>query len=267
MRVNDLTGRRFGRLYVIERAGSNKKGRALWKCKCDCGNIKITDGTHLLTGDTVSCGCKQKEGNAQDLSGKRYGRLTVIKRAENRGEKVAWVCKCDCGKDTIVTTDLLKSGRTKSCGCYSRECVSKRRNKGYGRRLINTYNHMKQRCYNENDAGYPNYGGRGISVCKEWRENPDSFYKWAIKNGYKDNLTIDRIDVNGNYEPNNCRWETIETQANNRRNNIIVEHNGEKKTLRQWSKYYDVDYEKLRVLYHKIGFERALNDLIGEFNG
>ena len=133
-KVRDLTGQRFGRLVVIERSGSDKRGRATWLCKCDCGNITIAQSGHLTGGYTKSCGCKIHDGNAQDLTGQKFGRLLVLERTENRGEKVAWKCKCDCGNFSVATTDMLKSGRTRSCGCYSRECTSKRLSKGYGRR-------------------------------------------------------------------------------------------------------------------------------------
>lgn len=201
-------------------------------------------------------------GNFVDLTGKRFGRLVVIKRAENKGEKVAWECQCDCGNATAVISDMLKSGRTQSCGCYARECTSKRRRK-HGRRLTNTYNHMMQRCYNKSDGAYHNYGGRGISVCEEWRNSIDAFYDWALSNGYRDNLTIDRIDVNGDYCPENCRWATIKEQANNRRSCVYIEYAGEKKTVMQWAEEIGADYERLRELTHKIGGTNAIEEFLG----
>ena len=260
-KLRDLTGQRFGKLIVIERRGSNKRGRALWLCKCDCGNTTIAESGHLTNGYTKSCGCKKHDGNAQDLTGKRFGRLVVIERTENRGEKVAWKCQCDCGNISTATTDMLKSGRTKSCGCYSRECVSIRRSKGYSRRLRNTYNHMIQRCYNPNDSSYPNYGGRGITVCEEWRNSTDAFYEWAVKNGYNKDLSIDRIDVNGNYDPSNCRWADDYVQSNNRRNNVHIEYDGKTKTIKQWAEHFGFEYEKFRVLFHKVGMEKAIDTM------
>ena len=194
-----------------------------------------------------------------DLTGQRFGRLFVIQKvgAAPSGH-VLWLCKCDCGNDYIVSSNHLRSG-TQSCGCLQREQagISARKRKGtpYQRkynigkenyRLHQCYKDMINRCFKSNNKNYKNYGERGIKVCSEWLSDFYSFRDWALANGYAENLTLDRIDVEGNYEPSNCRWVSVKTQNNNRRNNFIVVYNGEKMTLHELSeRYTDVPYKTL----------------------
>lgn len=184
------------------------------------------------------------------LANRKFGRWTVIKEAENKGRHRAWICKCDCGNEKDVYQDHLVSGKSQSCGCFRTEKVSvvmreiKTKHNWYGTRLYKAWQSMKMRCTNPNNHNYENYGGRGIKLCEEWREFTP-FKEWALNNGYDDTLTIDRIDVNGNYEPSNCRWTTIAVQNNNKRNNRFVTYNGRTQTVSQWAEELNINRDTI----------------------
>lgn len=171
-----------------------------------------------------------------DLIGKRFGRLVVLERAESIVSKSGkakgrWLCRCDCGNTKIVLTDSLTGGYAKSCGCYNIESIKDRQTKHgmAGTRIYLEWNSMKSRCFNKNNKSYTRYGGRGITVCDEWmgEHGFENFYKWATESGYKDTLTIERKDVNGNYCPENCSWIPANKQAKNRRTTLrIKDQNG-----------------------------------------
>lgn len=166
-----------------------------------------------------------------DLTGQRFGLLKVIEKAgSNNG--VIWLCQCDCGNRCTVRADNLKSGRTESCGCKANRI---RNAEPIDKRIVRIWAGMHTRCYNKNVNFYKNYGGRGIKMCDEWigENGCRHFYEWAMKNGYADNLTIDRIDNNGNYEPSNCRWATVEEQSNNKRNSIKLLYKGKEVTIKE----------------------------------
>lgn len=172
-----------------------------------------------------------------DLTGKKFGRLTVIERTENKGKSTMWLCKCDCGNERIVSRNNLSTGHSMSCGCLKKETITKIKTTHGKRdtRLYHIWSSMKGRCITTSNHKYKNYGGRGITICEEWLNDFQAFYDWAMANGYSDDLSIDRIDVNGNYEPSNCRWTDAKTQMNNMTTNRLITYNGKTQTVSQWA--------------------------------
>lgn len=207
-------------------------------------------------------------GIKQNLAGKKFGRLTPI--AENGRSKyksVLWLCKCDCGNYPIVDSRRLNSGNTKSCGCYERDVLLKRNTThGYaatGKKTAeyNTLVGMKRRCYNKNDEKYPIYGGRGIIICERWLSNFENFLADMGKRPSKDH-SIDRIDVNGNYEPGNCRWATRSEQQRNQRTNKWIEHNGKKMIQSDWAAFLNI--LPSQIFYH-LGLGRDFSYIYDKF--
>lgn len=202
--------------------------------------------------------------NIDDLTGKRFGRLVVIKRGENKGEQTRWICQCDCGNITIVFASALKCGNTKSCGCLFKEKTSKTfTTHGLSKtRLYEIYYGMKKRCYKENCKAYKNYGARGIKVCDEWlgEDGFKRFYEWAQENGYDETLTIERINNNEGYCPDNCKWSSDKEQANNRRTNHMIKYNGEIHNTKEWAEIIGIPYQTLLARLNKCGWsvEKAL---------
>lgn len=208
--------------------------------------------------------------NIENYINKKYNRLTIKSvNGEVKGKSSTWLnCQCECGNMKVIRFDYVINGRTKSCGCYRKDNAmkqskNKKTHKHSNTRLHTIHRAMKRRCYDERIEKYKNYGARGIKVCDEWLNDFESFYNWSHANGYNDTLTIDRIDNNGNYEPNNCRWVDQYTQQNNRTNNIQVEYQGKTQNISQWSKELNISYGKLynRIVKKNMTIENILKEI------
>lgn len=262
--VHPLEGQKFGMLTVLSRDGTSKGRSALWKCLCDCGNIKTVPALPLRQGTRTSCGCKTGENISAskitvNLIGEIFGRLTVISRmprvpnAKHRDGR--WLCKCSCGNESIAKSSNLKSGNCNSCGCLQRELLSKRQTihglnrPGNRTRVYGTWCGMMSRCYSENEPAYKHYGLRGIVICKAWHD-PAVF---ATDMGHPpEKHSIERKDNDGGYwcgkceecvrlsRPFNCIWATTKTQSRNRRNNHMLTFNGETLCLTDMAEKYGI---------------------------
>lgn len=210
-----------------------------------------------------------------DLTGNRYGRLMVVKLDHlqklpcGKIERY-YLCKCDCGNYKVIRSCSLRNGNTSSCGCYAKEMLSQRQtiHSMSKTALYKAWRNMKIRCSNPNYTDYCDYGGRGISICEEWLLF-ENFKKWALENGYKEEikngkniLSLDRIDVNKGYSPDNCRWATNKTQANNKRNNVRYYYNGKNLTLGEWAEITGICYGTLSTRVHRLNWsiEKALTE-------
>lgn len=221
----DRSGEKHGRLTILEPFGRNASGKQLWRCLCECGNEKITDTAALTSGDTTSCGCARMFRDVkEDLVGKKFNRWTVkslVPHKERSRSKVEWFCVCECGTERNVDAYDLKNGHSKSCGCLSREITSKIKTT-HGMSKTPTYRawrKMLERCYNPKDKRYEDWGGRGIKVCDRWNpEKGGSFENFLEDMGVRPaNKTLNRIDNDGDYCPDNCEWSSGSVQAYNRR--------------------------------------------------
>lgn len=283
----DLTGQTFGRLKVLRRvenkftAPSCPQGRVQYECQCSCPKhtkLVVLAGS-LRSGNTVSCGCYQKERisetHLKDLTGKTFGRLTVLGRVPSDRGGVYWRCRCSCDdhNETIVTASHLLSGHTTSCGCMKilAPQIANTKWTDEERDIIKHLDDMIQRCHNPHDKYYSNYGERGIYVCDEWRDSVNgkqAFIDWSKSHGYRKDLSIDRFpDNDGPYAPWNCRWATREEQNNNTRKNIFVEVKGYRRTLAQWARFLCCKYwklQRLNALYGKDAVIRYISQYVAD---
>lgn len=194
-------------------------------------------------------------GKFIDLTGQKFGRLTVLERVENKGKRTYWKCLCDCGNETIVWADNLRRGLQKSCGCLYAEKIAKGIHKTHGMRHTRNYKiwvKMKERCTNPNSINYHNYGGRGITMYPEWIDNFQAFYDYVSKLEHfgEEGYSLDRIDNNGDYCPDNLRWADVKTQARNKRSNVFVDYYGEMITIAEAAERSGINYWALLSRYY-----------------
>lgn len=266
-------GAQFGFLTVPENCQikrSRGKVERAYEVRCVCGQLKTVRLYHLLSGCVTSCGCR---GAHKIQAGDTFGRLTVlaVRHIRKPSGRTTYVCdtQCECGRTSVVSAHNLIAGNQVSCGCYRLErlrqtCSTHRdASKTHGRtRLYSIWCGIKKRCTNPRSASYPHYDGRGIAIHPDWL-NYSVFKEWALAHGYSDDLTIDRIDVNGDYCPKNCRWAIRLQQANNKRSNHFILAFGITKTLSEWSRdprCVCASYNMLKDRITKLGWdaERAI---------
>lgn len=193
-----------------------------------------------------------------DITGQRFGKLTVLRfdKTDKRGEKF-WMCQCDCGNLTSVSSYKLRTGYTKSCGCLQQEHRKKGFHKKHGMadtRLYVIWQNMKHRCNDPNNIMYQHYGGRGIMVCKEWLDGFEHFMRWAQSTGYREGLSLERINVNGNYEPHNCKWITKTQQYLNRTDSHYLTAFGKTQTIKEWADECGIKYDTIERRINQYGW-------------
>ena len=258
-KVLDLENQRFGML-VAKKFISRDKKHSVWECRCDCGQKTKVQLNALRTGRTKSCGCLKLAGVPLDITGLKFNKLTVIGFYKTINGASYWNVKCDCGnKKALVRYAITGKRPTKSCGCILME-TPPRKTHGLSKTVeYKTWKKMRGRCFNKLDKRYSYYGKRGIVVCKRW-ELFENFFKDM---GPKPSKThsIDRIDNNGPYSKENCRWATKTEQAGNKRNNIVVKFNGKTKCLAAWARETGISQSLLKYrLRAKWGVERMLTE-------
>lgn len=193
-----------------------------------------------------------------DLTGKRFGMLTVLGIDDRGTRKTYWMCQCDCGNVKSVRSDSLQNGAIKSCGCLKKKqdsvnLTANHSHKMSKTRLYEEWQGMKGRCFNRNNARFARYGGRGVTVCDEWRYDFSAFAEWAIENGYNEKLTLDRIDNDKSYSPDNCRWADVKTQSRNRSTNVAITIGNSTRTLTEWCEVFDLDPHAVFARYRRNG--------------
>lgn len=204
----------------------------------------------------------------KDITGLKFGRWTVLENLDNK----YCLCKCDCGTVRKVTKITLKNGTSKSCGCLKLETSYKNLDTSTHKlsktRIYKIWKGMKDRCYNSKTPIYKNYGARNIKVCDEWKNDFMNFYNWSMDNGYNENLSIDRINVNDDYKPSNCRWADRITQQRNTRKNVFITYNGETHCMKEWAEIVKMPYKLLqqRLKRDKLTFEQAITKEIRRWN-
>ena len=253
----DLSGKKFNMLSVLSYAGK-RKGSILWNCKCECGSKTTATSYELTHGAKKSCGCLRTAKRVSlDFIGYENEDVIVTSLSEEKsGKERLWNYRCKhCGKENRATKGNIKR-KMATCKCIHYKRVSEGESlRGRKTRIYRIWSGMKSRCFNSNEHCYKNYGGIGITVCSEWKNNFEAFYDWAISNGYKDGLSIERKDVDGDYCPENCEWIEFKKQARNKRNTLYIEINGETKRLKEWCEIYDANYKTVYQRIYRYGIK------------
>lgn len=256
---HEIANQRFGRLIALEKT-KNLAGKTVWRCLCDCGAEGLYQASHLVKGNIVSCGCLKRERalsgaipglkTREDLTGKKFGKLQVSKFSFVKQNCAHWECICECGATRFVASNKLTSGHTASCGCSRAESITRH---GYAAKNASTYKiwvQLRQRCENPNDKRYKDYGRRGIQVCDRW----STFENFLSDMGVRPiGMSINRIDNDGNYCPENCEWATQKTQARNQRRNLLLTINEETHCAAEWAEILNINYWRLRNAIRKYG--------------
>ena len=272
----NLLGQRYGRLVVQHFVGMGMHSHhgAYWCCLCDCGIPRIARGDKMTHGDLQSCGCLRSETSREKLKhalqvlaetlpsygnlvGERFGRLVVQRWAYSQSERRYWLCRCDCGQETTVSTGHLREGDVASCGCLQKE-LSSQRHRTHGMtdsRVYHSWRGILSRCYNPHGKAYQSYGGRGITVCERWRYSFENFY--ADMGDPPIGLTLERKDTNGQYSPENCVWATWQRQRINQRRTVYYTHNGETHHVQEWSVITGIHRSTLAYRINKLQWDIA----------
>lgn len=259
--IQNYIGSKFGHVTVIGKAESKNPRSNSFLLRCDCGKVLVDKPSRVFSGLRRSCGeCKYHTYSKYDLSkyesyiGKRINKLTVtsVEYASENDKHAVFVCLCDCGNIRKVLPKDFRKGKIKSCGA----CIGRNNTGAYARNpeIYKVWSGIMSRCHNTKDQNYYRYGGRGIRVCESW-EKYENFERWVLENGgLKDGYSVDRIDNNGDYSPDNCRFATMRQQSRNRRSNTIIEYAGKSMCLIEWSEYLNMDYKAL-VSRNKRGWD------------
>jgi hypothetical protein len=246
-------------IEILEEIKGTKTVPKKARCKCHCGKEFVSKYGAVLAGRVKSCGCSRKKANVEDIVGNTFGKLTVVRYIEHRNSRPYYECSCECGGCREVERGKLLKGEVLSCGCLGSLGDRTRKHGKTGSKEFHTWSGMRQRCNNPKDKKYSIYGGRGIKVCEHWEESFENFFEDMGEAPSKEH-SIDRIDVNGDYEPSNCRWATKKEQANNVRNNIKIHLFGVTKTLAQWCDELNLSYQTVwaRIKIRNYTYEKAL---------
>lgn len=262
----NLTGWKFGRLEVVS-FSCIRSGKTIWRCRCECGKEIEKRADSLKAGEAMSCGCLRREKllEYEDLTDRKFGNLTVLKISKKRGNQgqIKWICLCDCGGMAITTRGSLLSGHAKSCGCLHRKAAAMqamkmgRANKTHGcskTREYQIWNHIHQRCNGTADEkSNQQYHKRGIRVCERWSKFQNFLEDMGKKPGPE--YQIDRYpDINGNYEPGNCRWATTKEQQRNRRSNVPITYKGKTQCIAAWAEEYGLTTLQLWTRLRKMNW-------------